>query len=63
MDVLVTDPWLKRRLLRSRRVRDVDRFDEVWNGIYILAEPFDNEHQRLVARFCFTLHDAVGRTG
>ncbi len=63
MDVLVTDPWLKRRLLRGRRARDVDRFDEVWNGVYILAAPFDNDHQRLVAGLSFLLHDALGRTG
>jgi Uma2 family endonuclease len=36
-----------RRILRERRISGGDRWDEVWDGIYVMAPIADNEHQEL----------------
>lgn len=58
MDILVTDSELKRKLLRRRRAWGGDRWDEVWNGVYVMSPLANNEHQRFVALLCFALQDA-----
>jgi Uma2 family endonuclease len=40
-----------------------DRFDEVWNGVYVMSPIANNEHQNLVSEivaFCRTLVDWQG---
>lgn len=36
-----------KRLPRKRRSSGGDRLDEVWNGVYVMSPPADNEHQAL----------------
>ena len=60
MDILVTDAGLKREILRQRRARGLDHHDEVWNGVYVMSPLANNDHQRLVARLCYVLQEAVG---
>ena len=57
MAMLVLDPADQARIIAERRSSDSDRFDEVWNGDYIMSPLANNEHQRLVSffDFCFTL--------
>jgi Uma2 family endonuclease len=46
------------RLIRQRQRMGGDRYDEVWNGTYVMSPPADNEHQELgvglatAIRFC-----------
>lgn len=50
MTTLITDRHLERSLIRRRRVRGADRYDEVWNGVYIMNAYPNIEHQGLVGR-------------
>ena len=50
MVALLNDPYLQRQLMRRRRAWGADRYDEVWDGIYIVNSPPNNQHQDLVGR-------------
>jgi Uma2 family endonuclease len=50
MAALVLDQLLARRLLEERRASGADRFDEVWEGTYVMAPRADDEHQEIQAR-------------
>lgn len=63
MNILVTDPYLKRGLLRQRRESGADRFDEVWNGVYLMGSPPDDDHQRIVLRLSCILMTIFDRDG
>jgi Uma2 family endonuclease len=47
MDTLVLDPYVSERLLRERRDRGIDVFDEVWEGVYVMAPAPNDEHQEI----------------
>lgn len=47
MPTLVTDPKIEQQLLERRRASRGDRFDEVWDGVYIMAPLANLEHQAL----------------
>jgi Uma2 family endonuclease len=51
MTVLITDPWLEDRLKAEREASGLDRFDEVWEGVYFMPPIGNNEHQSLNSRF------------
>ena len=50
MVALLNDPYLQRQLVRRRRAWGADRYDEVWDGVYIINSPPNNLHQDLVGR-------------
>jgi Uma2 family endonuclease len=50
MEVLVTDPREQERLIAQRRESGGDRFDEVWEGMYVMSPLADNQHQELQGR-------------
>jgi Uma2 family endonuclease len=45
---LVIDPGIEQHLLERRRASRGDRWDEVWDGVYIMAPLPNLEHQELV---------------
>ena len=47
MVVLVLDREQEKELIRDRRSRGADRFDEVWDGVYVMSPLADNEHQQV----------------
>jgi Uma2 family endonuclease len=47
MVMLTNDRELERRVIAYRRKRDLDRFDEVWNGVYVMSPIADDEHHEL----------------
>ncbi len=59
MDMIVLDPSLKARIIQDRRERRADRYDEVWNGIYVVSPIIDNEHCELVATVSRALYQAL----
>ncbi len=63
MATLVTDPELEESLLMSRRAMGGDRYDEVWEGIYVMSPLANNEHQALVSDLTTVLNIVVGWTG
>jgi Uma2 family endonuclease len=59
MAILVTDHRLEERLKAEREVSGADRYDEVWEGIYMIT-PMPTEHQYLVARMTAVLLEVIG---
>lgn len=48
MVAVINDPDLFRRMLRKRRALGHDKYDEVWDGVYLMNAMANNEHQILV---------------
>lgn len=48
MAALITDRDLEHELIAERRRTGADRYDEVWDGVYVMSPMADNEHQELV---------------
>ena len=48
MTMLVADPFVERDLIAERKAKGLDRYDEVWEGMYVIMPSPDNEHQDLV---------------
>src|SRR5690349_10227794 len=59
MAALVLDPILVRRLKRERALTGADRFDEVWNGVYVMAPLANNEHQHVMLQLAFAFRAAI----
>jgi Uma2 family endonuclease len=49
-----------REMLRHRRAMGQDRFDGVWNGVYVTSPDPDSEHQKLPGRFFRAFDEALG---
>jgi Uma2 family endonuclease len=50
MSVLILDPILAHEFRENRKTRQLDRWDEVWDGVLVVPAVPNNEHQRLVQR-------------
>jgi Uma2 family endonuclease len=48
MASLILDPCLEDELKRKRALTGADRYDEVWDGVYVMTPLPNNEHQDLV---------------
>lgn len=57
--VKILDPGLCRELIEQRQKRGIDKYDEVWNGIYIVNPLANNPHQGLVLALCTIFSDVV----
>jgi Uma2 family endonuclease len=60
MVIQIHDPDLEAEILEDRRSRGIDRWDEVWNGIYVIYPPKDDEHQDLQGGLTSTFLLAMG---
>lgn len=62
MDTLIVDPRISERLIEERRAHGADQFDEVWEGVYVMAPAPNDEHQQIATRlarpFLEVLEDA-----
>ena len=59
MVMLITDPTTEDQVRARRVASGADLFDEVWDGVYVVA-PFPNdEHQEIVAELIAALHASV----
>src|SRR4051812_27754940 len=47
MKMVILDPDEQRSLVRRRRATGADRYDEVWDGVYVMSPLADLEHQKL----------------
>lgn len=63
MVALIADRYLERRLIRRRRALGADRYDEVWDGVYIMNAMPNIEHQSLVSRLTHILQLVVVDAG
>lgn len=60
MTLIVTDPRDQERLIAERRAAGADRFDEVWEGDYVMAPIADNEHQEVAGSLTSVFRSVVG---
>ena len=60
MPVYVADPRIEERLIAERQKLGHDRYDEVWEGVYMMAPAPNLEHQQIVAELTAILQNAVG---
>ena len=58
MTTIILDSLAEEQILADRRAKGLDRFDEVWDGVYIISPLANNEHQRLATRLT-TIIDLV----
>lgn len=49
MATLITDPDLEQDILARRKAWGADRYDEVWEGVYVVSPMPNDEHQALVS--------------
>jgi Uma2 family endonuclease len=61
MALLVCDREAEREIIRDRRARGIDSFDEVWDGVYVVSPIADNEHQYTGGKLYVALDDALSR--
>jgi Uma2 family endonuclease len=61
--LLLLDRDLIREFIQDRRDRGADRYDEVWEGVYIVSPLADLRHQELVAGLSAILFDVVNKEG
>jgi Uma2 family endonuclease len=63
MATMILDPQIAERLLEQRRAWGADKFDEVWEGVYMMAPLPNDEHQNLAGKFCAILIELLGWQG
>jgi len=63
MALMVLDPTEEARLKAERQASGADRYDEVWEGVYMMAPLANNEHQDLQSRLAAAIQTAVGWGG
>jgi Uma2 family endonuclease len=59
MTMLVLDPAEEKRLKAERKLTGADRFDEVWEGVYVMAPLANNEHQVFATQLGFAIQGVV----
>lgn len=62
MATLVQDVDLSRQLIAERRRAGHDRFDEVWEGVYVMNPLPNNEHQELLGHLTILLGTVVSES-
>jgi Uma2 family endonuclease len=60
MTIVSIEPGEFKRMIRERRKFGGDRYDEVWDGVYVMSPWADNQHQRLAARLVVVFTLALG---
>jgi Uma2 family endonuclease len=63
MEMLVLDPIEQGRLLEEREATGADRYDEVWEGVYVVCPLPNDEHQEVVTRLSGAFLMALGWAG
>ena len=59
MATMIVDPDLESRLLAERAATGADRYDEVWEGIYVMAPMPNVEHQDIVNGFAAVFQEVI----
>ncbi len=55
MSVLINDETIADEVLKKRRASGMDRFDEVWDGVYVMSPMANNQHQSLATQLSAAL--------
>ena len=60
MTTLILDTFAEAAYIADRREKGLDRYDEVWDGVYIMSPLANNEHQRLASRLSTIMDLVIG---
>jgi Uma2 family endonuclease len=60
MALMVLDPEIEEKLKAQREASGLDRYDEVWEGVYMMAPLANNEHTGIQQRLATAIQNAVG---
>jgi Uma2 family endonuclease len=63
MPAFIADPVVEKRLRAERQAAGADKYDEVWDGVYVVMPLPNNEHQGLVSRINNYLFLAIEAAG
>ena len=63
MALMVLDPVVEQKLRSEREASGADRYDEIWEGVYMMAPLANNEHQDLQSGLAAAIMNAVGWGG
>jgi Uma2 family endonuclease len=60
MATVIMDSGLAEEMQKARAAAGSDRWDEVWEGVYMMAPLPNIEHQEIVNRLCVIFQETVG---
>jgi hypothetical protein len=63
MTTRVLDPRIEERIKAEREACGGDRYDEVWDGVYVVPPLPNDEHQQLVMGISYALQAVIGWPG
>ncbi|MDB5319635.1 MAG: hypothetical protein JWN40_1266 [Phycisphaerales bacterium] len=63
MAVLIRNPEIEEEILSERRAKGLDRWDEVWEGVYVMPPYPNDEHQAIQTRMVAILQTSMGWDG
>ncbi len=63
MTTMIIDPWLEESLQAQRQATGANRYDEVWEGTYMMTPMPNDEHQEIVSRLTSVFEEVVGWPG
>jgi Uma2 family endonuclease len=63
MTALIVDPDMVERLIAERRATGQDKYDEVWDGVYVMSPMANPEHQDVVGELTAIFIELVRRKG
>ena len=58
----VLDIYLEERLIAERKALGIDKFDEVWDGVYVMSPLADDEHQEIAGFLTRVLFEVIQDT-
>jgi Uma2 family endonuclease len=59
MPVLILDPWLEERVRSERKNTETSQYDEVWEGVLVVAPLPNIGHQSIVTRLATALSSII----
>jgi Uma2 family endonuclease len=62
-EMRILEPAIVRELIRERQKRGIDKYDEVWDGVYVMPPLATNPHQTLVAYLTGILFNVITLEG
>ena len=62
-EMRILEPAVIRDLIRERQQRGIDKYDDVWDGVYVMPPLTNNPHQGLVSDLTFILHRVINQEG
>lgn len=57
--LLIQDETLSNELIKQRRSLGHDRYDEVWDGVYVMSPHANNEHQGLAIKIAGIIQSVI----